>query len=78
MNRRKAEQLVEEAVSAWRPRSPVGEILTHPAWADLPPEARWRAYDETLASRAIEAATDPEGLSTTARAVLARIAMASR
>lgn len=77
MDLRETARLVEEAISAWRPRSPEGKILVHPAWADLRPEDRERVYEETLASRAIEAAIDPDGISTTARAVLARIGTAT-
>jgi hypothetical protein len=69
-----SEQLVAEALTAWRPRAPNGEILAHPAWADLDAASRQRLFDETLRSRKIEAALDQDGLSTTARAVLARIA----
>jgi hypothetical protein len=67
------EDLVEEAAGAFRARDPHGRVLYHPAWHDLDEAGRQEAF--TLASRlrAMEAAIDPEGLSTTARAVLARI-----
>jgi hypothetical protein len=71
---RERDRLVEETVSAWRPRTPDGGILPHPAWADLPQSDRERAFDETLRARFLEAALDPGGLSGTARAVLGRIA----
>jgi hypothetical protein len=45
----------------------------HPAWQDLDQAGRLEAFEATRAARALEAALDPEGLSTTARAVLARI-----
>src|SRR5262245_61997944 len=35
--------LLEEAITAWRPRTPDGRILAHPAWADLPECERERA-----------------------------------
>jgi hypothetical protein len=66
------ERLIEEATSAWRPRGP-GEIRTHPAWADLDAQARVEVYQVTRVLRRLEAALDAQGLSTTARAVLARI-----
>jgi hypothetical protein len=73
MRRREREALLEETVTAWRPRAPDGRILAHPAWADLPESDRERAYDETLRARALESLVDPLGLTTTARAVLRRI-----
>lgn len=66
------EQLIEEAAVAWRPRGS-GEIRPHPAWADLDPAGRLEAFDLARFQRRLEAALDAEGLSTTARAVLARI-----
>jgi hypothetical protein len=67
------EELIEAATTAWRPRDLSGAIQPHPAWADLDAAGR-RALHETIAStRALEAALDAGGLSTTARAVLARI-----
>jgi hypothetical protein len=70
------EPLVEAALTAWRPRSPDGRILAHPAWADLPESDRERAFDETLRARALESLLDRRGLSTTARAVLRRLGFA--
>jgi hypothetical protein len=65
--------LVEAALSAWRPRDAAGAAAAHPAWADLDAAGRLEAYEAALAARALEAALDPDGLSTTARAVLARV-----
>jgi hypothetical protein len=65
--------LIEQAVSAWRPVGPSREILPHPAWCDLPPATRAAAFHSTLRSRTLECALDPEGFSTTTRAVLGRI-----
>jgi hypothetical protein len=65
--------LVDAACTAWRPRDPRGGLRAHPAWHDLDPSGREEVYEATLALRELEAALDPEGLSTTARAVLARI-----
>lgn len=78
MSDRELEALIEAAVSSWRPRSPDGRILPHPAWADLPDDERRRAFDETLAARALERLLDPRGLSTTGRAVLGRLGTGRR
>jgi hypothetical protein len=67
------DELIEAAASAWRPRDPHGRFRYHPAWWDLDEAGRRAAFELTLQSRAVEAALDPAGLSTTARAVLARI-----
>ncbi len=64
--------LVEQALTAWRPRRRDG-IGGHPAWHDLGEEGRVRAYEETGRLRQMEAALDPRGLSSTAHAVLDRI-----
>jgi hypothetical protein len=65
--------LVEAAITAWRPRDPSGSIRRHPAWADLDAGGRRQVYEATAVARALEAGLDPEGLTTTGRAVLARI-----
>ena len=65
--------LVERVASAWRPRRPGGGVGTHPAWHDLDDAGRAEAFEAARTARRLEAALDPEGLSTTARAVLARI-----
>jgi hypothetical protein len=65
-------RLIEEVAGAWRPRDPE-ELVFLPAWHDLDPDARERAFDIAARLRRMEAALDPDGLSTTARAVLARI-----
>ena len=70
---RERELLIEQAVGAWRPRRADGGIGTHPAWADLDEAGRVEAYAAARLQRRLEAALDPEGLSSTAKAVLARI-----
>ncbi len=70
--------LIEAAAGAWRGRSPHGEVRSHPAWHDLDADGRVEAHDRAATSRALEAALDPQGLSSTARAVLARIRNAGR
>jgi hypothetical protein len=66
------EELIEEVAGAFRPHS-VDELRYHPAWHDLDATGRTRAYDRARVMRPLEAALDPDGLSTTARTVLARI-----
>jgi len=78
MSDRERDQLIEEAVTAWRPRAPDGRILPHPAWADLAETERLQVFEETMRARALERLLDPEGLSSTARAVLGRISRAQQ
>lgn len=66
------ERMVEEAASAWRPRG-AGEVRPHPAWADLDAAGRREVFEVTRLLRRLESALDADGLSSTARAVLARI-----
>lgn len=65
--------LIERVVSPWRERSPSGEIRSTPAWHDLAEDDRERAFRESVIARQIEAALDPRGLSSTGRAIMARI-----
>jgi hypothetical protein len=65
--------LVEQCAGAFRGRDARGNVLAHPAWHDLDEAGREEAFDLALELRALEAAMDGEGLSTTAKAVLARI-----
>ncbi len=67
------ELLLEQVTSAHRERGFDGAVRGHPAWFDLDDAGRVEAYEATLTLRALEQAADPEGLSTTARAVLARL-----
>ena len=67
------EVLVEQAAGAFRGRDPHGRVLAHPAWHDLDDAGRDEAFALAALLRALEAALDQDGLSTTARAVLARI-----
>jgi hypothetical protein len=64
---------LDAVTTAWRPRDPSGAARAHPAWYDLDDAGRREAYEVTRALRSLEAALDPEGLSTTARAVLRRL-----
>lgn len=67
------ESLVSAASSAFRARDADGRPLSDPAWMDLDEEGRRDAFEATLRQRRIEAALDPQGLSSTGRAVLRRI-----
>jgi hypothetical protein len=67
------EALIEAASTAWRPRDRDGAVRAHPAWHDLDADGRARAYEAARVNRVLEAALDAEGLSSTVRAVLARI-----
>jgi hypothetical protein len=75
---REDEVLVEEATTAWRPRGVDGSVRGHPAWHDLDAEGREAVFEATVQARALEAAADPGGLSSTGRAVMARILGAGR
>lgn len=70
-------ELIEQVVSAYRPRDPRGQLLPSAAFHDLDEAGRVEAYEEARRARALEAALDPEGLSSTARAVLERVLRAS-
>lgn len=66
--------VMERALSSFRERGPLGRIRWAPAWYDLSERERSELYEESLLARKLEAALDGDGLSTTARAVLDRIA----
>jgi len=67
------EALIEALSGAYRARSPLGDIRPHPAFFDLDEAGREEAFEVARRLRRMESALDPDGLSTTARAVLARI-----
>lgn len=67
------ELLIEQVVAAWRPEDRDGGVRAHPAWHDLDQGGREEAAKRTVEARRMEAALDPEGLSTTARLVLDKI-----
>lgn len=66
------DELIEQVAGAYRPSSR-DELRYHPAWHDLDEAGRVAAYERARRLRVLEAALDPEQLSTTARAVLVRI-----
>jgi len=66
------ERLVEEVTTAHRERV-AGRAIASSAWHDLDDDGRREAFEATVVLRRMESAADSESLSTTARAVLARI-----
>ena len=66
------EALVAAVTTAHRERGARGEIRGHRAFYDLDEAGRLESFEATTRQRALEAAADAEGLSTTARAVRAR------
>ena len=72
MTAEEQELLIEQVAGAWRPEGD-DELHYHKAWHDLDAAGRARAYELARALRPLEAALDPDGLSPTARAVLAKI-----
>ena len=73
MTREEEDLLIEQVAGAYRPRAGDDAIGYHKAWHDLGAQGRIRAYEVARVQRPLEAALDDEGLSSTARAVLARI-----
>ncbi len=69
----RAKELIEQVTSAHRSQDGEGRVRAHEAWHDLSRDERIAAHEATVQQRRMEAALDPEGLSTTARAVLAKI-----
>jgi len=67
------ELLLEQVTSAHRERGVDGAVRSHPAWHDLDEAGREAAFDATVELRKLEAALDPQGQSSTIRALLSRI-----
>ena len=73
------EVLIEQVVSAHRATDPrTLAALPSTAFADLDEASRVVAFEAASMARVLEAALDPEGLSTTARAVLRAIRAGTR
>ena len=68
-----ADELKELVASAFRERDPHGRIRWSPAFHDLDAHGRREAFEEIVRTRTLEAALDPDGLSSTAHVVLTRI-----
>lgn len=69
--------LVEQVAAAWRPSDVDGAPRSHPAWHDLDASGRREAFEVTVRLRQLEAALDPQGLSSTAKEVLRRLQASS-
>jgi len=69
---REEDALIEEVAGAFRPTDP-RHLAALPAWHDLSPAGREEAFERSQVLRAMEAALDPEGYSSTVRAILRRI-----
>jgi hypothetical protein len=67
------EALIEAVAGSHRRVDPDGRIRSAPAFHDLDARGREAAFERALESRMMEAALDPEGLSSTAKRVLAMI-----
>lgn len=67
------ELLIERVVSAHRARDVFDALKPEPAFFDLDEAGRREAYELSLKTRQLEAALDEAGLSSTGRAVLARL-----
>ncbi len=67
------ELLLEQVTSAHRERGVDGTVRSHPAWHDLDEAGRQAAFDATVELRKMESAIDPQGYSSTIRALLSRI-----
>lgn len=65
--------LLEAATTAWRELSPDGRLRAAPAWWDLAADDRDRLHRRQIEARSLEAALDPDGRSSTVKAVLARL-----
>ena len=65
--------LIERVVSAHRALDPLERLKSEPAFHDLDEAGRREAYQLAVKTRLLEAALDEAGLSSTGRAVLARI-----
>lgn len=66
--------LREQVISAFRERDVFGRVQAAPAWHDLSEADRVAATAEARRQRQLEAALNSRGLSSTALAVLARLA----
>jgi hypothetical protein len=71
--------LIEAVTTAHRTIDPFTRMVRgHEAFHDLDDDGRRVAYERTLATRAIERSLDPEGRTTTVRAVMSRLRHAAR
>lgn len=73
MNDRDRETLLERVASAHRARDPFARLKPEPAFFDLDDAGRQEAYVLGVMTRRLEAALDPDGISSSGRAVLRRL-----
>jgi hypothetical protein len=73
VNEREQNTLIEASLTAHRQRDADGRLLPPPEWWDLAPDALDELYRRQLQSRELERLIDPRGLSSTIRAVRARL-----
>lgn len=79
MTPQERDALIEAVTTAHRTIDPFTRMVRgHEAFHDLDEDGRRIAYERTLATRVIERALDPQGLSTSPRAVLARVRNSGR
>ena len=69
----KNSELIQAVSSAHREQDPRGVLMEHSGWHDLGASERKETFEVTLVARRLEAAAHPDGLSSTAEAVLRRI-----
>jgi hypothetical protein len=67
------QELIEQVAGAWRPDRLDGGVGSLPAWHDLDEASRIEAFELAQTLRTMESALHPDGLSSTARSVLARL-----
>jgi hypothetical protein len=65
--------LIEATLSAHRERDADGLPMAPPQWWDLSPEMCEQAFARQLQARVVESALDPQGWSSTVKAVLGRL-----
>lgn len=72
MDDKDRELAIEATASAWRPES-ARALPVHPAWLDLDEQAREEAFAAAQMARAMEAALDARGWSSTVHTILHRL-----
>ena len=73
MTPQEREQLVHAATTSHRHRDVDGTLVLNGAWMDLDANGRREAFERAAQLREWERASDPQGRSSTVRAVLARL-----
>jgi len=73
VNEDEKDALVAAVAGAYRETRTSGEIVWSPSYFDLDVAGRLEAFEEAVRERRLEAAASADGLTGTARAVLAKI-----